>query len=135
MPKTLQECTLLDREVGKELRDFLHYIERTDERSALEAGSERIWKIHSCVQRIRSSEEMGVKYMQAWEEKALERLEGKAEGKAEAVLELLEDLGRIPEELRNEIMAETDLDRLKIWNKLAARCGTIEEFCQKRQQK
>ncbi len=26
---------------------------------------------------------MGVKYMQAWEEKALERLEGKAEGKAE----------------------------------------------------
>ncbi len=69
--------------------------------------------------------------MQAWEEKALERLEGKAE----AVLELLEDLGRIPEELRNEIMAETDLDRLKIWHKLAARCGTIEEFCQKRQQK
>ena len=124
-----------DEEVGKELRDFLHYIERTDERSALEAGSERIWKIHNCVQRIRSSEEMGVKYMQAWEEKALERLEGKAEGKAEAVLELLEDLGRIPEELRNEIMAETDLDRLKIWHKLAARCGTIEEFCQKRQQK
>ena len=38
MPKTLQECTLLDREVGKELRDFLHYhIERTDERSALAA--------------------------------------------------------------------------------------------------
>ena len=124
-----------DEEVSKELRDFLHYIERTDEHSALEAGSERIWKIHNCVQRIRSSEEMGVKYMQAWEEKALERLEGKAEGKAEAVLELLEDLGRIPEELRNEIMAETDLDRLKIWHKLAARCGTIEEFCQKRQQK
>ena len=34
-----------DEEVGKELRDFLHYIERTDERSALEAGSERIDRV------------------------------------------------------------------------------------------
>ena len=37
--------------------------------------SERIRKIHSFVQKIRSSEEMGVKYMQAWEEKVLEREE------------------------------------------------------------
>lgn len=119
-------------EVSKELRDFLHYVECTDDSAAREADSERIWTIHNCVQRIRASEEMGVKYMQAWEEKALERLEGKAEGKAEFVLELLEELGTVPDDLRKEILAERDLEKLSAWHKLAARCSTIEEFCRKR---
>jgi len=38
---------------------------------------------------------------------------GRAEGKAEAVLELLEDLGDVPEELRRKIMEQRDLDILK----------------------
>ena len=122
-----------DDEVSKELKDFLHYMECTDSRLAEMADSERIWTIHSCVQRIRASEEMGVKYMQAWEEKALERLAGKAEGKAEAVIELLEELGAVPETLQREIFAEKDLDRLKTWHKLAAKCSSVEEFCRKRQ--
>ena len=98
------------------------------------SGSLDVYKrqIHNCVQRIRASEEMGVKYMQAWEEKALERLEGKAEGKAEFVLELLEELGTVPDDLRKEILAERDLEKLSAWHKLAARCGTIEEFCRQR---
>ena len=115
----------------------MHYMECTDSRLAEMADSERIWTIHSCVQRIRASEEMGVKYMQAWEEKALERLagkaEGKAEGNAEAVIELLEELGAVPETLQREIFAEKDLDRLKTWHKLAAKCSSVEEFCRKRQ--
>ena len=69
--------------------------------------------------------------MQAWEEKALERLEGKAEGKAEGILDFLSDLGFVSEDLKNEIFAEKDLEKLKKWLKLAARSRSIEEFREK----
>ena len=71
--------------------------------------------------------------MQAWEEKALERLAGKAEGrlegKAESVIELLEELGPVPEELRGKILEEKDPEVLKSWLKLAARSASVEDFC------
>ncbi|MGN0342017.1 MAG: hypothetical protein ACI4DO_04410 [Roseburia sp.] len=53
---------------------------------------------------------------------------GKAEGKAEAILELLEDCGTISEELKTKVMTEKNLDTLKKWHKLAAKSGSIEEF-------
>ncbi len=69
-----------DDEVSRELIDFLHYIECTDEAFAESTGSEKIKRIHGYVKRIKASEEMGVKYMQTWEEKVVEREKGKAEG-------------------------------------------------------
>lgn len=69
-------------EVSKELIDFLHYIEKTDDESAAAAESDRIRLIHECVCKIKSSEEMGVKYMQSWEEKIYVREEGREEGEA-----------------------------------------------------
>jgi len=35
---------------------------------------------------------MGVKYMQAWEEKVIERQKGEATGRAEALISFLEEL-------------------------------------------
>lgn len=60
--------------------------------------------------------------------RAAEYSVGKAEGKAEAVLELLEDLGKISAELRNRILTETDLEILRKWHKEAARAQTVQEF-------
>lgn len=51
--------------VSKELIELLHYMEETADRVAQMCNSERIQKLHQRVQRIRSSEEMEVKYMQA----------------------------------------------------------------------
>jgi predicted transposase/invertase (TIGR01784 family) len=48
-----------DHEVSKELVDFLHYVERTDDESAQCCESENIRKIHECVKQIKDSEEMG----------------------------------------------------------------------------
>ena len=56
---------------------------------------------------------------------------GKAEGKAEDVLDLLEDLGEIPVGLRERILSETDLGLLNQWHKQAAKAGTIREFIEK----
>ena len=94
--------------------------------------SERIRKIHSFVQKIRSSEEMGVKYMQAWEEKVLEREEGREGillGTGRSIEELLKELGPVPEKLHKRILEEKDLDTLNAWLKLAARASSVEDFC------
>ncbi|MBQ8233892.1 MAG: Rpn family recombination-promoting nuclease/putative transposase [Lachnospiraceae bacterium] len=129
-----------NKEVNKELVDFLHYIEKTDDESAEAANSERIRLIHECVRKIKSSEEMGVKYMQLWEEKVYEREEGREEGKvigeavgkaigkAEAVLEILQEFGEVPEELKDCILAQQDITVLNSWLKAAIKADSIGEF-------
>ena len=57
-----------------------------------------------------------------------EKAEGKAEDRAEAVIELLEDIGMPSEMLKNYIMEQKDLGILKVWFKAAARADSIEEF-------
>ena len=52
------------------------------------------------------------------------RLEGKIEG----ILELLEELGRVPERIVELIKAEDDLNVLSKWHKSAAKTASIEEF-------
>ncbi len=59
------------------------------------------------------------------EEKVLER----QAGKAESIIELLEELGPVPEELRKKIMKERDAETLKGWLKLAAKAASVEDFC------
>ena len=44
------------------------------------------------------------------------------------ILELLEDLGTIPESVKETIENQEDIDKLKVWHKLAAKSRTIEEF-------
>ena len=121
-----------DDEVSKELVDFLHYIEKTDDESAEAAGSERIKLIHECVRKIKSSEEMGVKYMQSWEEKIYERDKGREEGrtigKAESILDILQELGEVPEGVKDCILAQQDITVLKGWLKAAIKASSIEEF-------
>ena len=67
-----------------------------------------------------------------WEEKLFyERLDGKVEGKIESVIEILEDVGIVSEELKELLLKETDLDKARIWLKLAAKVNSIEEFIEK----
>ena len=55
----------------------------------------------------------------------------KAEGKAEAVIELLEDIDTVPDEIREKILNESDLEGLRKWHKAAAKTDTMEEFLAK----
>ena len=77
------------QEVSRELVEFLRYVENTDDRTAGELESQRVRRIHDRVCRVRSNEEIGVKYMQAWEEKYYEREEGREEGRLEGQREML----------------------------------------------
>lgn len=53
---------------------------------------------------------------------------GKAEGKVDSILELLEDLGEVPDELRLHIQKEKKLDVLTVYLKKASRVQSVEEF-------
>ena len=57
-----------------------------------------------------------------------ERKEGKAEGKVDAIIELLEDLGSIPEALKTQLEGEMDLNTLSAWLKMAAKAESIDQF-------
>ncbi len=70
-------------EVPKELVDLLHYVENTTDAEATRTGSERIRRIHERVRKVRSSEEVGVRYLRALEEKNEEREEGREQGRKE----------------------------------------------------
>ena len=76
-----------DEEVSKELVEFLHYLEDTTDETAANATSERVKRIHDRVRKVRDSEEIGVRYMQAWEEKYYEKEEARNEGRAEGLKE------------------------------------------------
>ena len=52
----------------------------------------------------------------------------KLENSREMVLELLEEFGVVPNKVKEKIMSEEDMDTLKKWHKLAAKCENLEEF-------
>ena len=77
----LNTCGTNDDEVSKELVDFLHYLEDTTSERVAKTESERIKRIHDRVCKVRLNEEVGVKYMQAWEEKYYAKEDGREEGR------------------------------------------------------
>lgn len=62
------------------------------------------------------------------DERFLGKEEGKLEGKAEDIVELLMECGNVSDELKKQIMEQKDLEILKKWIKLAARVKSVEEF-------
>ena len=53
---------------------------------------------------------------------------GKVQGKAQSILELLEENGPVSEKTRNMILSETETECLSVWLKAAARSGSEEDF-------
>jgi hypothetical protein len=126
-----------EKEVPKELVDFLHYVTESNENGLPDECDERLKRLHESIREIKASADMEVEYMKMEERERIIRDEGVEfgkqigiiNGKIEAVLELLEDKGEVPEKVKAEIFAETDPEVLKKWLRLAAKSETIEEFC------
>lgn len=71
---------------------------------------------------------------EVWQEEAYEdgRDAGRAEGdlnrSRQSIMDLPEDLGEIPEDIRCRINEEKNTETLRGWLKIAARAGSFEEF-------
>ena len=97
--------------VSPELIELLKYMESTDAVLAENSANEKLKKIHKHVSQIKASEEMGVKYMQKWEEKVLDREEGRAEGRASEIYIIrnqIEQVQRTPEETAELLVLEPE---------------------------
>lgn len=68
-------------DISPELKELLYYMEHTTEE--ISCSTSRLQEIKNHVNIVKSSEEIGVKYMQEWEEKILEKRKARAEGLAE----------------------------------------------------
>lgn len=106
-----------DEEVPEELREFLHYLEHTTDQVAAVSGSERIKRIHDRVRKVKLNEEVGVKYMQAWEEKYYEREEGREEGRKVKLVE------QVCKKLKKKCTVSQIADMLE------EKEGTIQAIC------
>ena len=118
---------------------FLNFVKADLSESETDFEDDFVEKLQNTIRRIKSNREMEERFMIFEEMLRDERAEGKAEeiaeGKAEAVLEMLlelmSNLGEIPDELRNRITSEKDLETLKKWHRLAARSESLDEFLEK----
>lgn len=72
-------------EVSEELVDFLRYVENSTDEIVASIESERIHRIHKRVCKVRTNEQVGVRYMQAWEERIYDKEEAREEGFSEGM--------------------------------------------------
>ena len=66
--------------VSEELIQLLRYFEQTTEEKAAGSHSQKIEKLQKRVEEIKKNEEVGIRYMNAFEEKMWERREGEMIG-------------------------------------------------------
>ena len=129
-----------DGDVSPELVRFLRFVTADLEESERDFEDGLVRRFQETIREIKADREMGGRYMifeeMLREEKQEGRLEGRLEGihagkleaKRESVLELLEELGEIPQALQDRIESLEDLEQLKILFKMAAKAASIPSF-------
>ena len=94
-------------EVSEELVALLEYMETMDA-DKIGDDSENLKKLHDYVEQIKASEEIGVKYMQKWEELEYEREDAREEGRKVEEISVLRRL--LKKKNRDEDTVADDLD-------------------------
>lgn len=112
----------------EELVQFLKYVKADLEESESSFEDEYVQTLQKAVRHVKESRELEEKFMVLEEMLQDEREEGRTEGRALAVIELLETIGEVPQSLREKILGQTDTSVLSRWLKLAARAQSIEQF-------
>lgn len=114
------------------IKKLLNYIQNSTINNVTDEVTQ---KLHECINRVKVSPEVRMEYMTLEEKIFYERLEakneGKIEGKIESIIQILEELGTIPENISNQLYAENHSEQLAKWLKLAATVDSIEEFIEK----
>lgn len=102
----------------------------------MQSGEKDFSKIHDYVEKVKVAPEVKETYMKFEEIMQYNREQGEQIGiakgeltaKRQAILDVLEIYGTIPEDLRKRIESENDLLKLTDWHILAVKSGSIEGF-------
>ena len=111
-----------------ELVRFLKFVTANLKESEEDFDDELVNQFQNSIRDIKKSREMGERYMIFEEMLREEKQEGRLEGRQEAVLEFLEELGDIPAELQEKIKNLENIEKLKMLLKLAVRADSIADF-------
>ena len=117
-----------EKEVPEKMVKFLKFVRADLTESERDFKDAYVKKLQESVHHVKESREMEERFMLFQEMLREERTEGILFGKAEDVVELLEELGTVSDEVREKIMTEKSLETLGNWLKLAAKAESMEEF-------
>ena len=117
-----------EKEVPERMVNFLKFVRADLEDSEKDFKDAYVKKLQESIRHVKESREREERFMLFREMLREERTEGILFGKAEDVVELLEDLGPVSDEVREKIMTEKSLETLRKWHKLAAKAESMEEF-------
>lgn len=115
-------------EVPVEMVKFLKYVSAGLEESMQDFGDGFIRRLQSSVQSVKTSREMEGRYMGFQEMLKQQYNAGKAEGRAEYIVLILECKGSVSEELKERIKSEKDLNTLMHWFQKALEVQYVEDF-------
>lgn len=98
-------------------------------------GTGELRKLHEMVTAIKTDGEAGLAYMKFFEleERTLQKgiRQGKVEGRAEDILDILCELGKVSLDLREQVCSQKDDAILRTWLRLAVKAESIQDFEQK----
>ena len=113
----------------KAIHSMLKYLQTSTPNNATDSATR---KVHGFVSRVKTQPEVRLEYMTFEDYIYFERRdaakEASQEARVQSILELLEDYGEVPQELKDYLNAQTNLSVLKEWHKLAAHTSDIEAF-------
>lgn len=117
----------------EEIREMLRYFQDSREKNVT---NDALKKVHEYVTKIKVLPEVRKEYMKFEEIIYYERKEAAEEAaeqaaketKLEAILDLLSDHGKVPDDLKKKIEQENNQEILRKWLKLSARVDSMEEF-------
>lgn len=118
---------------SKELQTMLRYIQDSRKENATDEATK---ELHNYVSRVKVQPEVKQAYMRYEEIIYYERKEAAEEAariaskntKVQYILELLEEYGDVPENVKSRLNDEEDAEQLKRWHKLAAKVDSIDTF-------
>lgn len=111
-----------------ENEEYQHLNEETVGAIAIVLNEPEIWRNREMYKSVLGEEEEEYNMCQAMKEW---REEERGAERAESVLELLEELGVVPENIKYKIIREADLVTLSKWNKLLIKVDSVEVFISK----
>ena len=118
--------------VPPELVRFLKIVTADLKESEGDFQDRLVSQLQKTIRDIKTDREMGERYMILEEllkdEKQEGRMEGRLEATRENILELLEELGPVPDQLRDRLEELEELGDLRALLKLAAKADSLDVF-------
>lgn len=118
--------------IPEELLQFLDYVKNTGRTEEISTTDPFVRHLQDSINKIKQNRGMEERYMLLEEMMRNEKQKGIQEGSqkmlVQCIIESLESKFAIPAELRENIISETEFDKLNAWFQLSLKASSLKEF-------